>query len=219
MAQPLRLVTSQAPPVEPVSLAEAKAHLRLELSDDDALVSALIQSAREACERFTGRALVERELTLTLDAWPAVDADYAEGWAEGPSIATERRWIELPRPPLRNVESVTLYDDSDAGTLWTATNYFVDTASEPGRLVARSGASLPSATRAANGIEIVYRAGYAADESGSPSDHRANIPQALRDGMKRLIARLYEERGETAEAAIAASGAGALWTAFRVLRL
>ena len=219
MAQPLRLVTSQPPPVEPLSLAETKAHLRLELSDDDDLVTALIQSAREACERFTGRALVERQLTLFLDAWPTAEEAYGEGWTEGALVTTGRRWIALPRPPLRAVEAVTVYDEVDVGTSWAAANYYVDTASEPGRLVARSGVALPSPTRVANGIEIRYRAGYAPDDSGSPSDYRSNIPQALRDGMKRLIAQLYEERGESAEAAIGPSGAAALWAPFRVLQL
>ena len=219
MAQPLRLVTSHAPSVEPLSLAEAKAHLRLEPSDDDDLVTALIQSARESCERFTGRALVERQLTLFLDAWPTAETSYEEGWREGPLIEAVQRWIELPRPPLQAVEAVTIYDEADVGTSWAATNYFVDTASDPGRLVARSGVALPSPSRVANGIEIAYRAGYAADESGSPRDYRTNIPQALRDGMKRLIAQLYEERGESAEAAIGPSGAAALWAPFRVLQL
>ena len=219
MAQPLRLLTTLAPPVEPLGLDEAKAHLRLELSDDDALVGALIQSAREACERFTGRALVERTLTLFLDAWPAAEASLHEGWREGALIERGRRWIALPRPPLLAVELVTLYDDQDQGTTWGAENYFVDTASEPGRLVVRSGLAQPSATRAANGIEIRYRVGYAPDESGSPSDYRVNIPQALRDGMKRLVAHLYEQRGDTADLALRPSGAEALWTPFRVMRL
>lgn len=219
MAQPLRLVTTQPPAVEPLTLAEAKAHLRLELADDDALVTALIQTAREACERYTGRALVERTLTLFLDAWPAAEATLHEGWREGALIERGRRWIALPRPPLRAVESVTLYDDADQGAAWPADGYFVDTASEPGRLVVRSGVALPGGTRAANGIEILYRAGYPPDDSGSPSDPRAGIPQALRDGMKRLVAQLYEARGETAEQASGPSGAEALWAPFRVLRL
>ncbi len=219
MAQPLRLLTSQAPPVEPVSLSEAKAHLRLELADDDALVTALIRSAREACEQHTGRALVERTLTLFLDAWPSAPAIIEEGWREGALIERGRRWIELPRPPLRAVEQVTLYDDADQGTLWPAENYYLDRASEPGRLVLRSGAARPSPTRAANGIEIRYRAGYAPDTSGSPSDYVANIPQALRDGMLRLIAALYERRGESPELVLGRSGAEALWAPFRVLRL
>lgn len=68
-----------APTVEPVDLAEAKAHLRLVHSDDDALVGSLISAAREHVERHTGRALAAGEYRYAADdenawslpLWPA----------------------------------------------------------------------------------------------------------------------------------------------------
>ena len=218
----LSLEVVTPPPVEPLSLADAKAHLRIEpaVTDDDALIGALIRSAREACESFTNRALVERGLALTLDAWPAKrDAPVDEGWREGTCSAGNGRWLSLPRPPLRSVTEVRLYDEADGVTVWPAARYFVDTASEPGRLVARSGVSWPIAGRAANGIEIRYLAGYAPDDSGSPTDYVGAIPAALIDGIKRLVAQLYEQRGDELSAAVTASGAALLWNSYRVRRL
>lgn len=219
---PLRIETHTPPPAEPLSLAEAKAHLRIEAgtTEEDALVEALIRSAREACESFTGRALVERSLTLRLDAWPtAGEGPIEEGWREGALIEGPPRALVLPRPPLRAVTHVKLYDDADGETTWPLASYLVDTASEPGRLVARTGVTWPRPGRAANGIEVRYRAGYAPDESASPTDYAANIPQALRDGMKRLLAQLYERRGDEPATALAGSGAALLWQPYRVLRL
>lgn len=51
------LITVTPAATEPVTLEEAKAHLRIEHDADDALISALISAARESVERFTGRAL------------------------------------------------------------------------------------------------------------------------------------------------------------------
>lgn len=49
---PLQLLTP--PTAEPVSLVEAKLHLRVDFNDDDALITSLITAARQAAETITG---------------------------------------------------------------------------------------------------------------------------------------------------------------------
>ena len=67
----MALVYRSGPAVEPLSLSEAKAHLRLETTADDALVTSLIITSRLHIEAALGLALTSQDWTLVLDAWPA----------------------------------------------------------------------------------------------------------------------------------------------------
>lgn len=218
MSESLRLTLTAPPSVEPITLAEAKVFLRVDVNDDDALITALVTAAREACERFTGRALVTQTWTQFRDDWPG--ANLPGGALTGPFAVARGAVIEIPRPPLLSIVHVKTYDDTDTATIWAASNYLVDTASEPGRLIARTGVALPEATRTAAGIEIRFDAGYAPDDIGSPSDLIGNIPGGLVEGIRRLVAYLYENRGDCgAEEAAALSGATLLWRPYQVRRL
>jgi uncharacterized phiE125 gp8 family phage protein len=112
----LKLVTP--PEIEPVTIEEAKAHLRLEGDADDGYPSALITAARERVELFLRRALITQVFECTIDDFPAYD-----------------RAIDLPRPPLQSVQWIKYLDT--AGVLQTLDPgiYTVDTSSnEIGRI-------------------------------------------------------------------------------------
>ena len=74
---PLQLVTP--PAEEPVSLAEAKQHLRVDGGDDDLLIGSLITAARQAAETKTGRQLITARWKLVLDAFPGPLMQSASG--------------------------------------------------------------------------------------------------------------------------------------------
>jgi uncharacterized phiE125 gp8 family phage protein len=94
----LKLVTP--PEMELVTLAEAKAHHRLDTESDDGHVSALITAARERVELFLRRALITQVYECTIDDFPAYD-----------------RAIDLPRPPVQSVKWIKYLDT--AGVLQT----------------------------------------------------------------------------------------------------
>lgn len=137
----LKLIT--APSQEPVTLAEAKAHLRIEHTESDALITNLITAAREYCEGFQNRQYVTAAWELWLDAWP--DKDH----------------LHIPRPPLQSVTSVKYYGSDNTEYTLDPAEYFADDKSEPGRLALVYGRYWPSVTlRPAAGIVIRFTAGY-----------------------------------------------------------
>lgn len=210
------LVCVTPPAAEPVSVADAKAHLRLDTDDEAGLLALLIAGAREVAETVTERALVTQTWRMSLDSWCERD-----GWRERaePCLAplagrvSGRIAIELPKPPLVSVASVTTYGEAGVGAVWEPAAYFVDRAGAPGRIVRLRGAPWPVPGRPAGGIEIVFTAGYGGPEA---------VPAALRQAILLLVAHWFENREpappRTIGAPIPASVYGLL-APFRVLGL
>ena len=216
MREPLKLDLTAPPARLPVDLNELRAQLRLDDDQiaEDAVLLANLRAAAEACETFTGRALITQTWTLFRDAWPADDDDASlrEGWRVGALTSEGARALVLPRPPLQSIVHVKTFAADDTETLWPASAYFVDTAGLPGRLIARAGQVFPTPGRAANGIEVRFVAGH--------GDAPGDVPARLRQGIVQLAAYLFENRGDAlTEAAMDASGAAALWRPMIVARL
>lgn len=169
---PLQLVTP--PATEPVTLSDAKAFLRIGTGHEDDLISQFIASARMRVEAETGRALIARTVCEAIDRWDLPGR-----------IAANGRQFRMPMPPLISVISVTTFTADDTASVWDAANYFVDTASDPGRIAVRSG-DFPRPGRAVAGIEILFEAGY-----GASAD---DVPEALREAVMRLTADAYLNR-------------------------
>lgn len=140
---PVEIVTP--PASEPLSLAEAKAHLRVDSNAEDSYIAALIAAARASIEHETGRALVTQTLRVRLDRVPYFD-----------------RELRIPRAPLAGVSAFTYIDTAGATQTFDAANYTVDTVSTPGRIVLVEGASWPAdVARQPGAVRIQYTAGCA----------------------------------------------------------
>ena len=183
------------PAVEPVSLAEAKAHLRVEHGDDDDVIAALIAGARVHVEAQTRRALITQTWRLTRDAWPA-----------------NGRLAVLPAP-LRALVAARVYK-SDGTALAIDTDAFaIDKVSAPAVLTYASGAP-PAPGRIAGGIELDIEAGY--------GDAASDVPEPLRQVIRVLAAHWSENRGLIAQGhsvAVLPEAASALIKPYRVLSL
>ncbi len=218
--EPLRLSLTTAPAKQPVTMDEIRAYLRLETDDidEDPVIAALVVASTDHAEIYLGRALITQTFLWSMDRWPVKAGHRGDQWWDGvrtgsmDSLYNAERSIDVPRPPLQSVTSITTYDDADVSSVFAASKYYVDTAGQPGRIVLRNSAETPAPTRVANGIETVYIAGY--------GDDYADVPESIRQGILRMATHLYEHRGEcTIEQARDISGAAALWSKYRILRL
>lgn len=157
------------PAEEPVSLAEARAFLRLDDAAEDALVTTLVTAARLHVEGTTARALIAQAWRKVLDCWP-----------------TDRA-VRLPVAPLLSLTAVTAYDEAGTPHVLELGQFELEPAT-PLLLLPADIAGVP-ALRERQGIEIDYVAGYGATA--------ANVPADLKQAVLLLVAYWFEHRDLT----------------------
>ncbi|WP_254513880.1 head-tail connector protein [Anatilimnocola floriformis] len=160
------------PAAEPLTTDEAKLYCRIEsdFTAEDTIIAGIIQSAREYAETFQARQLITATWKLKLHCF--------------------HYEIELPRPPLQSVTSIT-YIDPDGVTQTLSTSvYSVDTDCTPGVIRLKYGQMWPS-VRGQNDppIVVTFIAGYGATSS--------SVPARTKDGMGIYCDWRYRDRDGT----------------------
>ena len=140
------------PAIEPVTLTQAHAQLRLDAgyTADDTFITGLITAAREVAEKYTRRAFFNQTWVLSLDAFPAwnfrngtVNPSERKGW---PFYSTywDPLAIRLPKPRCVRVISITYLDLTNTLQTLSPSAYAVDVTSEPARIVPMPGTTWPT---------------------------------------------------------------------------
>ena len=189
------LTTQTAWTVNVVSVSEFKAFARIDNSDstENTLIESLVFLAQDMAESYTGRAITYQIQQLFLDRLPFyADEKLQEGVYTGADLQANSNFIVLPKPNLISVDHFKYYDNDNTASTFAASNYYVDTRSQQGRIVLKNGVSFPTASelRNANGYEIQFKAGY----GSSNSDTAASTPKLLIHAVKVLALHLYENR-------------------------
>ena len=180
-----QILVASSTAIYPVTADELREHLR-EVSDPDATLIALIEAAQGYFEEATGKAVIERTEVIVMDAWPSGSlSEWWDGERQGAIGAEAKRFIELPRSPLISIDHVKTYDDAGAATVFSASSYFADTNSTPGRLALVGGAVWALPGRNVAGIEIQYKAGYSQPQA---------IPAPWKRAILQIAAHWYENR-------------------------
>jgi hypothetical protein len=215
----LKLITP--PAVEPVLLADAKAFLRVSVTTDDALISSFITAARQYCEGYLGRQLINATYKFSFDTFPLysgtqfpwpflqqvpVAGAYQLGtyYMSTPNLGilspVDRRkltWpnvgnIALPKPSLQSVTSIQYMDVNNTLQTWDPSNYQVITDNDPGYILPLQSYPTVSST-AADGVQITYVAGYGPDGT--------SVPGTIAIAIKLMLAGWYETRSPSTVAA------------------
>jgi hypothetical protein len=202
------LVRVTEPAVNPVTLEEAKAHLRIDSDAEDDLISALITAATRWAEDYCDRTFCHTQWQMSVDSFYGnVGSPVQFGLkADGNNIAGRQTVVpnldlELPRPPMVQSGTATAititYTPNTSGSTATldATEYRVDRLSTPGVCRPLYGRTWPSHLLDFNSTTVTYWAGYSADGTG--------VPDAVKVAIKMIVAHLWKHREMTAEQAVA----------------
>lgn len=173
----------------PVALAEAKAHMRVDYDDDDALIEGLVRAATEHLDGWTGilgRCLVEQSWRQDFDRF--------------------ERELCLPLGPVISIVTVTWRNA--AGTLATVSPSAFDLRTDAGgRSLVRfdAGFVFPSGLHESRAVAVTYRAGYEtipAQEGPPIVPAKVTVPEPLRVAILLLAGHWYQNREASIPVAI-----------------
>jgi len=153
----------------PVTVAEAKDHMNVTISDDDTLIGNMIDAAAKWCEMYMGRRFIT---TTEIEYYDSFPSEISPVWS-----------------PLDSVTSIQYEDSYGATQTLSSSLYQVDTASEPARIKPAYNESWPSTRAEYNAITLTYTAGYGTSTS--------DIPDIIRNAVLLLVGHLYENREDT----------------------
>lgn len=207
----MRLQSLSPPAVEPVTLAEAKLHLRVDIADDDAMITSLIKAAREFCETELRQALITQQWRLLLDSFPSAGGYYNRAIREiWPSLGglpsglgfypgmvpNSTGVIDVPKPPVQSIDAVRYYDVQ--GTLQTVPPTTYNTSlGTPGRIQPAYSKVWPIARPTIDAVQIDFTAGY-----GDTAD---TVPGVVKPAMLLMVGHWYEHREAVVVGTIAAT--------------
>ena len=161
------LVLTAAPTVEPITVGQAKAHLRIDHDEEDTFLTSLISTSRLQIEAALDLALITQSWSWRFDSWP--------GGHE----------VQLPLWPVQSVDTVRTACKCEAFLAKSADEFILDGTSKPARLISKSGA-WPQPGIPALGIEIAFKAGF--------GDAANDVPEPIRQALLMLVAHWYEHR-------------------------
>ena len=152
-ADPLRVARNRLlkritdPASEPVTLAEAKLYMRVDNTDDDALITDLITAARTTCEHWLRKSLINQTWKIAFD------------WAIPGNVY-------LPMGPVASITSVVLFNQDGTSVTVDPTTYWLNAAQNALTMYARL---------AAFRIEITYNTGYGSAAANVPRPIKQGI--------------------------------------------
>lgn len=183
------LIQTMAPAKEPVTLAEAKLHLRVDadLTADDTLITLLIAAARRYAESYTGRSFITQQWQLVLDSFPTPSLI---GVLYGVPYSLPGHAVLLEKGPIQSVDAITYLDTGTNTQTMPPADYVADLSGSPGRITPIFGRIWPINQPQIGSVQVNYTAGY--------GNEPADVPEGIRQWILLRVNTLYENREEVA---------------------
>ncbi len=161
-----KLVLKTGPATTAISLAEAKAFLRVDsdYDDDDSYITSLIGVATNVVEQFTRRRLITQTYNIYYDEFPP--------------------FMDLQVGNVASVTHVKYYDTDNTLQTLDTSQYDVDIRVKPGRIYQAEDGNFPNTYERANSVEVEFVVGSAASD----------VEDAIKQAMYIVIGRYYENR-------------------------
>lgn len=167
-------VLTTAPTTLALTLADAKRHLNVSTTNDDAIITAYIKSATLLLENKYNRCFVTQTRTLKMDNY--VDSRYVHG-----------RRIYPMRSPLKSVSSGTYLDSAGVSQTLPSSDYIVSTGDKPGYICEAYNATWPATYPQKNAVTWTYVAGHSTVSTG--------VPENCKQAVRMVTEHFYRNRG------------------------
>lgn len=165
------------PPAEaPITLEQAKAHLKVDGTSEDAYIQGLINACTTMAENYTQLQFMQAVWELQVDDWHDRSLSH-----------------QLDKCPLVSVDSIKYFDETNTELTIPVEDYQVYTGRTPGVYRFVTTLPLPSVYDRLDATRIRYTAGYGA-AGASAEDQRAAVPSPIKAAILLLIGHLYENR-------------------------
>lgn len=163
----MSLELKTAPSVEPISLTEAKNHLRVDISSDNTLINSLIKAVRQFTESYLNKCLI------------------SQSWYQYHDFNFPN-YIELLKNPVQSITEITYTDGAGATQILDTSVYSFDKNRKPATIFRAYSKVWPTTRLDNNVVRIEFVAGF--------GDAGSSVPEPIRQAMLLLIGHLYENR-------------------------
>ncbi len=189
-----RLITP--PTLEPITLVEAKGHLRVDQASEDATIARMISAARTRLEEYLAVKFITQTWDIYFNRFPVVSkrSHYDDDWVgvrEGAigDYLEPAREVDFPFGPIQDLLAFETYADDGVPVIADVDDFVIDRISYQGKVALKRGGLWPSTElRRLNGIRFRVIAGF-----GAPRD----VPDDIKHSILDFVSFLYENRGDS----------------------
>ena len=150
----------------PVSLTEAKSHLKVDTSADDTYITSIIKAATQLSEEYTNRFFINTVIDQTCSSFAELQT--------------------LFKSKVNDVQYVKYYDSNETLQTLADTEYDKMLSYEPSQIQLADGKSFPSITKRNDAVICRYTVGYGSSAS--------DVPEIIKQAILLTIGNFYQNR-------------------------